>query len=129
MTKKAQFTLIDTFYYGLIQEQNIEPNEIDYYDKQALSSLFNLNSLTLQELSAITFNLIMQAKQTYNEMISMSDKDDDFSYWASDYENEQNTYLELKDSFEKFKIDLPTSLELTDHAVEFDNLLKQLKDI
>lgn len=119
MAKKEQFTLSNGFYEGTIQGQNIAPNEIDYYEKNSLSSLFDLNSLTFEELSAITGNLIQQAKETFSQLSIMSNTDEDIHYWLDDYENEKATYLELKTAFKKFDVDLPDLTEtLTEESQE-----------
>lgn len=115
MAKEERFTLSNDFYEGTIQGQNIAPNEIDYYEKNSLSSLFDLNSLTFEELSAITGNLIQQAKETFSQLSIMSNTDEDIHYWLDDYENEKATYLELEAAFKKFDVDLP---DLTEKLTE-----------
>lgn len=119
MVEKEQFTLSDGFYEGAIQGQSIAPNDIDYYEKDSLSSLFDLNSLTFEELSAVTGNLIQQAKETFSQLSIMSNTDDDIQFWLDDYENEKATYLELEKAFKKFDVELPDLTEkLTENSQE-----------
>ncbi|GFH41430.1 hypothetical protein [Pseudolactococcus insecticola] len=69
--------------------------DIEYYRAQPFG--VDLKKLSSTELSALMKNLLVQANDTVTALNEMNKDDPDYVYFENDFENEKDTYKELRE--------------------------------
>lgn len=111
-------------FSGIVQSNEISLSENEYFSN--LTNIYDIKSLSNNELKAITVNLLTQAKETYQEMSKLSGDDNDLYFWADDYKNEKTNYNALQNELSQRNINIPENLKYADEPEKMDKTKQQL---
>lgn len=111
-------------FSGIVHGNEISLSENEYFSD--LTNIYDIKSLSNDELKAITVNLLTQAKETYQEMSKLSGDDNDLYFWADDYKNEKTNYNALQNELSQRNINIPENLKYADEPEKMDKAKQKL---
>ena len=111
-------------FSGIVHGNEISLSENEYFSD--LTNIYDIKSLSNNELKAITVNLLTQAKDTYQEMSKLSGDDNDLDFWADDYKNEKTNYNALQNELSQRNINIPENLKYADEPEKMDKAKQKL---
>lgn len=111
-------------FSGIVHGNEISLSENEYFSD--LTNIYDIKSLSNNELKAITVNLLTQAKETYQEMSKLSGDDNDLYFWADDYKNEKTNYNALQNELSQRNINIPENLKYADESEKMDKAKQKL---
>ncbi|SPJ44560.1 hypothetical protein [Leuconostoc carnosum] len=111
-------------FSGIVHGNEISLSENEYFSD--LTNIYDIKSLSNNELKAITVNLLTQAKETYQEMSKLSGDDNDLYFWADDYKNEKTNYNALQNELSQRNINIPENLKYADEPEKMDKAKQKL---